>query len=60
MSTLTKSDIYMSQGIRTTPTAMETASAGGPAPESGKLPLVAWGAFVILLIVIRMLWEYSE
>lgn len=60
MSTLTQSDIYMVSHVGATPTPLETASAGGPAPDAAKLPMVAWGAFVIMLIVARMLWEYSE
>ena len=59
MSTLTASDIYQVQGISATPTALETASAGGPSPTSIQLPLTAWGVMVVLLVVIRLLWEYS-
>jgi hypothetical protein len=59
MSTIGVSDIYPGQGATATPAPLETASAGGPALGSGKLPMTAWVAFVVALIVIRTLWEYS-
>jgi hypothetical protein len=60
MSTIAQSDIYFTQSATASPTPLETASAGGPALSSGKLPLVAWVAFVVALVVARLLWEYSE
>jgi hypothetical protein len=27
--------------------------------SSGKLPLASWVAFVVALVVVRLLWEYS-
>jgi len=60
MSTVAISDIYPGQGATATPTPLETASAGGPALSSGKLPMTAWVAFAVILIAVRMLWEYSE
>ena len=60
MSTIGMSDIYPGQGATATPTPLETASAGGPALSSGKLPMTAWVAFAVILIAVRMLWEYSE
>lgn len=60
MSTIFTSDIYPGQTMAATPSPLETASAGGPAPDSFRLPMAAWLAFVILLFGVRLVWDYSE
>lgn len=59
MSTLTVADLYPGQAPAGSPAPLETASAGGPAMSSTKLPLTAWIAFVVALLAVRLLWEYS-
>ncbi len=60
MSTLFAQEIYPGQSMTASPAPLEVASAGGPSQDSGKLPLVAWAAFVVLLVTARLLWEMSE
>jgi hypothetical protein len=58
MSTIGVNEIYPGSSVASQ-APLEVASAGGPSPESGKLPLTAWVAFVVALFVARLLWEYS-
>lgn len=60
MSTLVSADIYPGQGVAAQATPLEVASAGGPAVGSGKLPMTAWIAFAVILVAVRLLWEYSD
>jgi hypothetical protein len=59
MSTVAFGQVYPGQGFSNVPTPQESAAAGGPAPDAGKLPMTAWIAMVVLLMILRLLWEYS-
>ena len=59
MSTVFLGQVYPGQGFAATPSPQETAAAGGPSLDAGKLPMTAWVALVVLLLVMRLLWEYS-
>ncbi len=58
MSTINASDIYPGSAAQSPATLEQSSGAGDVA--TARLPMAAWVAFVVILIVIRLLWEMSE